>query len=103
MFLSSINIDFLYGTTGFLSTHKLQALDEYGSNNRSHPKHQQIHGIIEIHLIQRGEKTLNQIRLSQIRKLERSYLISNPMGRFSANIIGLITKLLISLKLIKIY
>ena len=99
MFLSSKNINFFYGNVDFFSTPKLHALDEYWSNNRSHPTHQQIHEIIEIHLIQRGEKTLKQIRLCQIRKLERSYLISNPMGRFSANIIGLITKLLISKKI----
>ena len=103
MFLSSKNIKFFYGNASYLSTRKLHALDEYWSNNRSHPRHQQIHAIIEIHLIQRGEKTLKQIRLCQIRNLERSYLISNPMGRFSANIIGLITKLLISNKLIKTY
>ena len=100
MFLSSKNIEFFYDNAGFFSNRKLHDLDEYWSNNRSHPTHQQIHEIIEIHLIQRGEKTLNQIRLCQIRKLERSYLISNPMGRFSAKIIGLITKLLISNKFI---
>ena len=103
MFLSSKNIEFFYGNAGFFSTTKLHALDEYWSNNSSHPTHQQIHEIIEIHLIQRGEKTLKQIKSCQIRRLERSYLISNPMGRFSANIIGLITKLLISKKLIKLY
>ena len=103
MFLSSKNIEFIYGNAGFFSNLNLQALDEYLSNNRSHPTHQQIHEIIEIRLIQRGEKTLKQIRLCQIRNLERSYLISNPMGRFSANIIGLITKLLISNKFIKTY
>ena len=96
MFLSSKNIEFFYGNAGFFSNRKLHALDEYWSNNRSHPTHQHIHEIIEIHLIQRGEKTLNQIKSGQIRKLEKSYLISNPMGRFSANIISLITKLLIS-------
>ena len=103
MFFSANDSDLIYGKALFFSTSKLHALDEYWSNNRSHPTHQQIHEIIEIHLIQRGEKTLKQIRLCQIRKLERSYLISNPMGRFSANIISLITKLSISKKLIKIY
>ena len=102
MFLSSKNIEFFYCNAGFFSTPKLHALDEYWSNNRSHPTHQQIHEIIEIHLIQRGEKTLRQERLYLIKKLERSFLISNPMGRFSAKIIGLITKILISKKLIKI-
>ena len=96
-------MEFFYRNTSIFSTRKLHDLDEYWSKNRCHPIHQQIHEIIEIHLIQRGEKTLKQIRICQIRQLERSYLISNPMGRFSANIIGLITKLLISKKLIKIY
>ena len=102
MFLSSKNIEFFYGDAGFFSTPKLHALDEYWSNNRSHPTHQQIHEIIEIHLINRGQQTMKQKKLYQIRKLERSFLISNPMGRFSANIIGVITKILISKKLIKI-
>ena len=75
MFLSSKNLELFYGNASFFSTSKLHALDEYWSNNRSHPTHQQIHEIIEIHLIQRGEKTLKQIRLCQIRELERSYLI----------------------------
>ena len=57
MFLSSKNIEFFYGNASFFSTSKLHALDEYWSNNRSHPTHQQIHEIIEIQLIQRGEKT----------------------------------------------
>ena len=103
MYLSPKNSEFFFGNANCFSNRKLHALDEYWSNNRSHPTHQQIHEIIEIHLIQRREKTLKQIRLCQIRNLERSYLISNPMGRFSANIIGLITKLLISNKLIKTY
>tara|TARA_Y100001968_G_C19276523_1_gene677015 strand:+ start:704 stop:949 length:246 start_codon:yes stop_codon:yes gene_type:complete len=80
----------------------LHALDEYWSNNSSHPIHKQIHEIIESLLIQRGEKTFRQERLYLIRKLEKSFLISNPMGRLSARIIGLITKILISKKLIKI-
>ena len=88
-------MEFFYGNASIFSTRKLHALDEYWSNNRSHPIHQQIHEIIEIHLINRGEKTLKQERLSLIRNLERSFLISNPMGRFCANIIGIITKILI--------
>ena len=51
MFLSSKNIEFFYGHEKFFSTSKLHALDEYWSNNRYHPTHQQIHEIIEIHLI----------------------------------------------------
>ena len=103
MFLSSENLEFFYDYAGFFSTHKLHALDEYWSNNSCQPTHQQIHEVIELNLILRGEKTLRQKRSCIIRKLERSLLISNPMGRLSANIIRLITKLLISKKLIKLY
>tara|TARA_Y100001968_G_scaffold300833_1_gene312620 strand:- start:254 stop:565 length:312 start_codon:yes stop_codon:yes gene_type:complete len=102
MFLSQRNYEFFYENAGYFSTSKLHALDKYWSNNSSHPTHRQIHEIIENLLIQRGEKTLKQERLYIIKKLERSLLISNPMGRFSANIIGLITKILISKKLIQI-
>ena len=102
MFLSSKNSEFFYKNAIYFSTSKLHALDKYWSNNSSHPTHQQIHEIIERLLIQRGEKTWKQEKLCLIRKLERSLMISNPMGRFSANIIGIITKILITKKFIKI-
>ena len=51
---------------------------------------------------EKWEKVLHamfkQKRLLLLRNLERSYAISNPMGRFSANFISLITKVLISNK-----
>ena len=102
MFLSPKNSEFFYGNAIFFSTSQLHALDEYWRDNSSHPTHQKTHEMIENILIQRGEKTLNLEKLYLIKKLERSFLISNPMGRFSANIIGLITKLLISNNFLKI-
>jgi len=102
MFLSPRNSEFFYSNVSCFSTSKLHDLDEYWSKNSYHPLHQQIHEMIERLLIQRGEKTLKQKKLILIRKLERSFLISNPMGRLSANIIGLTTKILIKNKLIKI-
>ena len=101
MFLTPKDSEFFYDKAAFFSTSKLHALDEYWSNNRSHPTHQKIHEIIEHILIQRGENTLKKERLNQIMNLEKSFLISNPMGRLSANIIGLITKIIISTKFIK--
>ena len=98
MFLSPNDSKFFYDKVLFFSTSKLHALDEYWSKNSSHPTHQQIHEVIENLLIQRGEKTLKQERIHLIKNLEKSFLISNPMGRFSANIIGLITRILISKK-----
>ena len=102
MYLSPNDSDFFYDKALFFSTSKLHALDEYWSNNCSHPTHQQIHEMIERVLIQRGESTLKQKRLNIIYSLEKSFLISNPMGRFSANIIGLTTKILLSINIIKI-
>ena len=102
MFLSQNDSEFFFGKEIFFSTSKLHALDEYWSKNISHPTHQKIHKIIESALIQRGEKTLKQERLNLIKSLEKSFLISNPMGRFSANLIGVITKILLSKKSIKI-
>jgi len=100
MFLSQHDSEFFYGKVVFFSTSKLHALDEYWSNNSSHPTHHQIHKMIESVLIERGEKTLKQEKLNHINNLEKSFLISNPMGRFSANIIGLITRILSSNKFI---
>ena len=103
MFLSPENSESKNGNEYFYYICKLHDLDKYFSNNCCHPKYQKIHKKIENLLIQSGEKTMKQEKIYLIRKLERSFSISNPMGRFSANIIGLITKLLISKKLIKIY
>ena len=101
MFLSQKDSEFFYSKALFFSTSKLHALDEYWSNNSSHPIHEEIHKMIEFILIQRGEKTLKQERLNLIQHLEKAFLISNPMGRFSANIISFITKFINSQKLIK--
>tara|TARA_B100001250_G_scaffold406180_1_gene424809 strand:+ start:1605 stop:1928 length:324 start_codon:yes stop_codon:yes gene_type:complete len=102
MFVSRNDSDFFLSKLEFFSTSKLHALDEYWSNNSAHPTHRQIHELIEDILIQRGENTLKGKRINLIRSLEKSFLISNPMGRFSANIIGLVTKVLISINFIKL-
>ena len=93
MFVSKNESEFFYGKAIMFSTHKLHALDEYWSNNSSNPTHKKIHEIIENILIQRGAKTLKQERLNLVNTLENSLLISNPMGRFSTNLIELITKI----------
>ena len=102
MYLSPNDSDFFYDKAVFFSTSKLHALDEYWSNNSSHPTHKQIHEMIENVLIQRGEKTIKQEKVNLLNNLEKSFLISNPMGRVSANIIGFITKILLSKNFYKI-
>ena len=102
MLLSNNDSESFYGKALFFSTPKLHALDEYWSNNSSHPTHEELHKMIENVLIQRGEKTVKQKRTNLINNLEKSFLISNPMGRFSANIIGFITRVLFSKNFISI-
>ena len=102
MFLSQKDIEFIHEKASFFSTSKLHDLDDYWSKNSSHPLHKQIHAMVESILIQRGEKTLKREQLNIINTLEKSFLISTPMGRLSANIIGFITKILLYKNLIKI-
>ena len=99
MFLSPNESDIFYWKAEFFSTQKLHALDEYWSKNCSHPIHEKIHKIIESILIERGEMTLRDERLNHINALERSFSISNPMGRLSAHIIGIVSKILLKKKL----
>ena len=87
MFLSTKNSEFFYGNIRFFSTRKLHALDEYWSNNRSHPTHQKIHEMVENVLIERGEKTLKQERLDLIKNLIFHYNI-NLFKKFRVNIVG---------------
>ena len=96
MFLSSAESKFLNYRAECFSNSKLHALDQYWSNNNSHPMHQQIHEIIENILIKRGEKTIRQTNLDLIMNFERSLSISNPLGRLSANIISFISYFVIS-------
>ena len=101
MFLSANDSELFYSKAELLSTSKLHSLDKYWSKNRTNPTHQEIHEMIESILIQRGEKTLKHERLNLLMNLEKSFLISNPMGRLSANIIGVVTKILLSKNLFK--
>jgi len=103
MFLSQKNSESFNEKENFFYICKLHDLDTYWSNKRCHTTHQKIHKKVESRLTQLSETTMKQEKMYLIRKLERSLSISNPMGRFSANIIGLITKILISKKLIEIY
>ena len=98
MYSSSKDLKYIYCKAVFLRTNQLHALDQFWSKISSYPRYQKIHKIIKSILIQRGEKTIRQERLNIINNLEKSFLISNPMGRFSANIIRLITKLLLPKK-----
>ena len=98
MFLSSADSKFFIYRAECFSNSKLHSLDQYWSENNTHPMHKQIHEIIENILIKRGEKTIRQKRLDLVINFERSLSISNPLGRFCANILSVISYLVISKK-----
>ena len=91
MFMSSADSIFFKSRAECFSNSKLHALDRYWSINNSHPMHEQMHEIIENILNTRGEKTIKQSRLDQVRNFERSLSISTPMGRLSASIISFVS------------
>ena len=95
MYLSASDSIFFKNRAECFSNSKLHALDKYWSINNTHPMHDQMHEIIENILDNRGEKTIRQTKLDLIMKLERSLSISNPMGRFSANILSFVSHFLI--------
>ena len=91
-----------YDRTKALSTERLHNLDLYWRDNFENSVHQELHSMVQMILVERGEKTLEMKREEQIKGLNRSLRLSNPLGRFSANLIGVITKILLSKKSIKI-
>ena len=101
MFLSSADSKFFIYRAECFSNSKLHSLDQYWSKNISHPMHKQIHEIIENILIKRGEKTIRQTKIDIIMNLERSFSISNPMGRLCAKIISFISYFAVSKSEIK--
>ncbi len=96
MFLSSTDFIFFKSRAECFSNSKLHALDRYWSIYNSHHMHEEMHEIIENILNTRGEKTIKQSRLDLVRNFERSFLISTPMGRLSANIISFVSCLVLS-------
>ena len=60
--------------------------------NTTHPIHQQIHRVIQIILVKRMQKNYKPNRLQMINYLDKCWLISNPIGRFSARLIGYMSK-----------
>ena len=90
MFLSSEELRFFYNRTQYFSTERLHQLDLYWRNNSTHPIHEEMHSLIEIILITRGENTCQDQKLKLINYLDKCWSISNPMGRICARIIGYI-------------
>ena len=92
MFLSSEELKLFYSKSQYYSTKKLHELESYLRYNNTYPLYNQMHEIVEILLIKRGEYNFLSQRIEKINYLDRCFSLSNPFGRFSARLIGYIFK-----------
>ena len=70
-----------YDRTKALSTERLHKLDLYWRDNFENSVHQELHSMVQMILVERGEKTLEIKRQEQISNLNQSLRLSNPFGR----------------------
>ena len=70
-----------YERTKSLSTERLHNLDLYWRDNFENSVHQELHSMVQMILVERGEKTLEMKREEQVKELNRSFRLSNPFGR----------------------
>ena len=80
-----------YERTKALSTERLHNLDLYWRDNFENSVHQELHSMVQMILVERGEKTLEMIREEQIKGLNRSLRLSNPFGRVVSGVKSVFT------------
>ena len=80
-----------YDRTKALSTERLHNLDLYWRDNFENSVHQELHSMVQMILVERGEKTLEMKREEQIKGLNRSLRLSNPFGRFVSGVNSVFT------------
>ena len=92
MFLYSEELKLFYSKTQYYSTKKLQQLEYDLRYNNTAPIYNQMHEIVEMLLITRGNHNFLHQRIEEINYLDKCLSLSNPFGRFSARLIGYICK-----------
>ena len=80
-----------YERTKSLSTERLHNLDLYWRDNFENSVHQELHSMVQMILVDRGEKTLEMKRHERIEELNRSLRLSNPFGRFVSGVKSVFT------------
>ena len=80
-----------YERTKSLSTERLHNLDLYWRDNFENSVHQELHSMVQMILVERGEKTLEMKREEQIKELNRSLRLSNPFGRILSGVKSVFT------------
>ena len=102
MFLYSEELKLFYSKTQYYSTKKLHELEYYLRHNNTCPIYNQMHRIIEMLLIKRGEYNFLHQRNENINYLDKCLSLSNPFGRLSARLIGYICKFIDKKKMTRI-
>ena len=93
MFLSSKELKLFYSIAQYYSTKKLHKLEYYLTHKNTYPIYNQMHEVVEMLLITRGEDDFLHQRSGEIDYLAKCLSLSNPFGRFSARLIGYTCKL----------
>ena len=70
-----------YDRTKALSTERLHNLDLYWRDNFENSVHQELHSMVQMIVVERGEQNLEMKRQEQIKELNRPRSLSNPFGR----------------------
>ena len=80
-----------YDRTKALSTERLHNLDLYWRDNFENSVHQELHSMVQMILVERGEQTLEMKRQEQIKELNRSLRLSNPFRRTISRVKSIFT------------
>ena len=88
MFLHSKKLKMFHNRTQYYSTKRLHKLECYLRYNNTCSMHNQMHKIVEMLLIKRGEYNFLHQRIEEVNYLDRCFSLSNPFGRFSARLIS---------------
>ena len=92
MFSHSEELKIFYIKIQYYSTNKLHELEYYLRGNNTYPIYNQMHEIVEMLLITRGNNNFLHQRSEEINYLDKCLSLSNPFGRFSARLIGYVCK-----------
>ena len=94
MFLHSKKLKMFHNRTQYYSTKRLHKLECYLRYNNTCSMHNQMHKIVEMLLIKRGEYNFLHQRIEEVNYLDRCFSLSNPFGRFSARLISYMCRLI---------
>ena len=102
MLLYSEELKLFYIKIQYYSTNELHELEYYLRDNNTYHIYSQMHEIVEMLLITRGNHNSLHQRIEEINYLDKCLSLSNPFGRFSARLIAYICKFIVKKKITSI-